>query len=1169
MADRRISPEEAGRIIEEERARKIMAAREAQEREEYNKSLKGIIANKASQIAGNAKDRVQSTRAYNYAQEKANVFVKVAAESTVKSSKFWSILGILFLISLILVWYYNLWSYIFTYIFTVIAAILFFIIIIWGFFFDPNKYSKWIAWAFVVWLIDLIPAGIPFFGWLGAPYAGFEFNILGTLNTNWLAVGTSSLFLLLLFLDWILNVVEKKYLAAFISFVFIIMINRLAGWLGFRYLTQWSYANYVFGIILFIFLFLAFKFRRTSQDPDFFAYPSFLTMALVFSFFFSVNTGWMSNVRAWIHVAFILLFGFVYIRKNEKDDPGLWHLLIPGLLLADFYLYNIAWLSSNSIAGLQFLPVLVFFVITYCLKVEENATYATTAIIFLGIIFLIFSIPAYASGSTSIGFEARKGVNIEELSSTFADRVREIIEGRLDIATAGLYRANVEKNRYESLGVYFANIRAADPKFYQDEPITVWGSIRSKTYKDAVIVNFSCYRWKDNKKIRADKIIPDIKFPIFTLEEVDTECTFLPKDRNSPDVIKPGPNIITFSTEYNFGTDAYIKAYFMDRDRFREYSREDVDPLAEFGIKDKKPVAVFTNGPVEIGLDTGQPLITVSEGYAVKPSIGITLTNRQEIQDKNKKIITRWEGKIKNITELILLTPPGIELKDTESCRSDKPEEKIKCPCTKPFYEYDVNKCGNTCTLQVSNPCKEACFSSYGAGNKRNLCNKECDDVANNCIKECDRLFQVDEGEGSTTGKYKGYALDVGSLEFRDLNKDIDKHRSFLCRFDADQSVLDNTPITTRYFRVRARYNYLLENSVTVNVEQVPVETISTVPEPLAKTASEFIQVSGLRFDGLTSELVSAIASIESSFKHCCVENNQGKGTKCTPSSDKSCDFDRLITSGSSYGIMQIKYNTNASKKEVNNLAGKYCEGKSINDYDCNVKVGIAILKAKYDAYKSGCKETSEYKSGDIKKYPTLINACNSCTSTIDGTLYSSYRNVEAAIRGYNGWGCDSRFDRGYVEKVKRASNTLKGVEIIDSTTLRGIVRGGEGMYDPESIQSEEALAVQASQKPLPPTNAKAFDTPNARNSITISWTQSNTPNVRYLVYRYKEQSSESLTSYYSVETKYVDTNAEDGVNYYYRITAYNDFEESNYVETPIVKSIDDTSIFPPVGGTT
>ena len=212
--------------------------------------------------------------------------------------------------------------------------------------------------------------------------------------------------------------------------------------------------------------------------------------------------------------------------------------------------------------------------------------------------------------------------------------------------------------------------------------------------------------------------------------------------------------------------------------------------------------------------------------------------------------------------------------------------------------------------------------------------------------------------------------------------------------------------------------------------------------------------VSDSWFEGVTPELISAIASVESGFRHCC-EEIQGKGTKCTPINDKLCDFNKLITSGTSYGIMQIKYNTEKTRAEVNQLIEKHCAVKNIADYDCNVKVGAAILKIKYDIFKNGCKETSEYKSGDIKKYPTLINACNSCTSTIDGTPYSSYTGYKAAVRGYNGWGCDSRFDRGYFEKVERATKTVKGTEIIDPSTLRSIFRTGEGMADEPTIQSE------------------------------------------------------------------------------------------------------------------
>ena len=104
---------------------------------------------------------------------------------------------------------------------------------------------------------------------------------------------------------------------------------------------------------------LAWRFdkRRTGAEiPEFFTY---LYMIFVFSFFW-LNTGWQGNIRAWFHVLFIIAFGFSYIKPKE-NNPAAAHLLIPTLLIIDFFGYGLLWRSD--VLALQFIPPLVIFVI--------------------------------------------------------------------------------------------------------------------------------------------------------------------------------------------------------------------------------------------------------------------------------------------------------------------------------------------------------------------------------------------------------------------------------------------------------------------------------------------------------------------------------------------------------------------------------------------------------------------------------------------------------------------------------------------------------------------------------------------------------------------------------------------------------------------------------------
>lgn len=998
---------------------------------------------------------------------------------------FW--IWILLLAVLFLSWKYNILGFkdkLLPFGVTIIGLItiaLLVLFVLYGFISGLQKedYARiFIAAAMLIWLLDLVPENFWIIGpFLGVPYGGFEAPLAGTLLLSVASIIMSTTFITLMYINMVLEIIKKEYLSFTLAGIFILAMDYFSR----RIIPQtWTYSftvpylQYLVYLIVIVLFFVAWWLDRKHRGtalPEFF---SSFYMLLVFTFFW-LNNGWQGNIRALMHVAFILWFGFGYIKPKENDKVR-YRILIPTLLIIDFFGYGLLWTSDLLV--LKFIPPLVLFVITYCYIKESNevegkrkATYPVVAFILLITFILVMSVNvAGLQQEGNIPFIAKKGTGFKEVYSEFSSRIKALVESNLDTATGGLYRSNIEKNRYESLGVYFSNIRAADPRFYTNEPITVWGTIRSKTYQDAVIINFSCYRWKDGRRISSDRATPNFKFPIFTLEDIDTECIFLPSKQKGKEIAS-GSNTITFSAEYNFGTDAYIKTYFIDRERARAYTRENIEPLSALGIKDKNPKSVSTNGPVEIGMKAG-PLVTVSEGYSIKPTIGISLLNRQEVVDKDKRIISKWDGKIKNITELVLLVPPGVTLTKSDgsplhdACTSDEIRTGA-CPCNMPFKEYKQEDCESTCDNQVSEPCINACKSlnTNEESSAVKSCENECKNTVTRCKDECKRLFQPESDE-SGSGEYKAYALEVGSMEFKDLNKDIDKYRTFQCRYEPSSAVLGSEPYTTRYFRVRTRYNYLLENSVTVNVEAPPEESKTIVPSPIYSIASDKGQpYSDLYFTGLTPEIINGIASVESRFRHCCTDSTRTRSYNCIESGERDCDPRYLITSGTSIGIMQIKYDTPATIAEVNRLAGEVCGELTIYNYDCNVKVGIAILKNKYDAYKDGCQSSSIWTNRDgtdtdgkkmREKYKTFIEGCESGISS-RGIRYDSYKGIDAAIRGYNGWGISSnKFDIDYVEKVKRAAQSISGKDIIDPVTLGSITRGGQGMMDPPTSQIEE-----------------------------------------------------------------------------------------------------------------
>lgn len=122
--------------------------------------------------------------------------------------------------------------------------------------------------------------------------------------------------------------------------------------------------------------------------------------------------------------------------------------------------------------------------------------------------------------------------------------------------------------------------------------------------------------------------------------------------------------------------------------------------------------------------------------------------------------------------------------------------------------------------------------------------------------------------------------------------------------------------------------------------------------------------------------------------------------------------------SGSSVGLMQInlmhcgKYGLPANKEE--------CKKMLIDNSQLNIETGAKILRENYNAYKDG----------------KVFQGCSN-----RNILYSGW---EAALRGYNGWGCDPTFaaQDNFVEEVINRYNILKkvGGNYIEKREIQGFL---------------------------------------------------------------------------------------------------------------------------------
>ena len=311
-------------------------------------------------------------------------------------------------------------------------------------------------------------------------------------------------------------------------------------------------------------------------------------------------------------------------------------------------------------------------------------------------------------------------------------------------------------------------------------------------------------------------IEPKRPFTVFTLEEKDVECTFNPDLKNPK--FQPGANPITISAQYNFVTSAYQEVRFIDRGRYQAMIKENLDPLQEFGITDKNPKTIYTNGPVDIKEIIQNP-VTVDLSSSVLPNLGIKLENRDKITDKQGRTVGQWQGKILNIDELAIVVPKGIKI--------------AGAGCTPaPFIDFKKEDCLNSCRKTCTDTCEE--YDKDKQKDVKDKCLANCLDtsaqsvVTRKCNDECDILFKDEEG----LTEYSGYQLDTKFIKNlpeerrKSVYEDIGRFTQFGCRLVLNNDILEEgSSITRKYIRVRAKYNYLLESTYSVPIEQIPSST--------------------------------------------------------------------------------------------------------------------------------------------------------------------------------------------------------------------------------------------------------------------------------------------------------------------------------------------------------
>ena len=257
-------------------------------------------------------------------------------------------------------------------------------------------------------------------------------------------------------------------------------------------------------------------------------------------------------------------------------------------------------------------------------------------------------------------------------------KVSEDIKRQIALATGDYYTGKVDSAAQKRLGVYFDNFHPTETLFYEDTPVTSIVTMKVETLDKPLNISVGCDAISRTPTIPivgtapgptpANKILPRSKFNVITSDQYDIDCVW------NKGVLRKDDYTLTLRAAFDFSTRAYIKSYIMDRERLREYRRQNVDPLA--GVPDKTPVAIYTSGPVRVGMSLGQQPIALGQRDETLQSWGVTIENA-------------WEGKVLGITDVFFFVPKGIAIADPASigasettCSAVPEEEKETCDDT-------------------------------------------------------------------------------------------------------------------------------------------------------------------------------------------------------------------------------------------------------------------------------------------------------------------------------------------------------------------------------------------------------------------------------------------------------------------------------------------------------
>ncbi len=355
---------------------------------------------------------------------------------------------------------------------------------------------------------------------------------------------------------------------------------------------------------------------------------------------------------------------FVYYKSSFTRESlrylgvSLFAFALPLILKAPFLRTN-----SYVVVALTILPVWFLFI---AFQSDNKPLLFTARLLVIGFALLLVII---AVGTVTLPDFGMRGVNlggpfkefwqdVQDAWAKIKERFRNagffnVKEWRQRINVtfnpyAQFYTGQVEENKQEPQGVFLTDVKSLYPVNYVGSPITLMTRLEAKTFlEEPVRVTPSCRLERAGKGGWLGKAEP--RGPIEVNKQLtrDILCTFQGEN------VTAGTYAGFVGASFNFETWAYITNTFVSKQLIEQHLRQGRDINTELAIP-KRTEAVYTNGPVEIGISASEQPIDVTleplDGKFLHQRFGFTLASR-------------WsQGTLRSVDSVDILVPEPFAL---------------------------------------------------------------------------------------------------------------------------------------------------------------------------------------------------------------------------------------------------------------------------------------------------------------------------------------------------------------------------------------------------------------------------------------------------------------------------------------------------------------------------